>query len=310
MAEYNSGLATLHQPIPTRKRSFKVAVLDNLGSFSFTVPYLVAFILFAAIPVIFGLYVSLHDWNPVTGAGQFTGLSNYLQLFNSSTLAGHDFLIGLRNVVLFTVISVPFLVGIPTVVSYLIYCGPWKGLFRAIFFFPSVLSVTAITTVWSWILATQGGLLSSLFGIQLPWLTQQPFAWISIDATTEWWSMGFNIVILYAGLTQIPTSLFEASRIDGASPLRIYFSIVIPQLRNIISVVTVLGTIASFNLFAQSYLMTSGGPGSSTEPLTMFIYNQAFNEMKMGSATAMAFLMGIIIMIISFIQYRVARDRG
>ena len=285
-------------------------MIDQLGSLAFTLPYLLAFVFFAAIPLIFGVFVSLHVWNPVIGAGKFVGLTHYSQLFNYRTISGKDFLTGILNVVLFVVISVPFLVGIPAIIAYLIYCGPWKGLFRAIYFFPAVLSVTAIATVWDWILATQGGLISGLFGMQIPWLTQQPFAWLSIDATTVWWSMGFNMVILYAGLTQIPTTTFEAARIDGASPIRVYLSIVIPQLRNVLAVVTVLSTIASFNLFAQSYLMTGGGPGNSTEPLTMFIYNQGFNQMHMGSATAMAFMMGIVLMGVSFMQYRFTRARG
>lgn len=283
---------------------------DQIGSFAFNIPYLVGFLLFAVLPLGFGIYVSLHSWNAITGAGPFVGLSHYAQLFSMGNLAGNYFLTGLLNTLVFVIISVPLLVAIPAVFAYLIYAGPWKNVFRFVFFFPSVLSVTAVTTVWTWILSTQGGLISGLFGIQIPWLTEQPWAWISIDGTTVWWSLGFNLIILYAGLTQIPTTVFEAAKIDGASPVRLYFSIVIPQLRNILSVVTVLSTIASFNLFAQSYLMTSGGPGSSTESLTMFIYNQAFNQMHMGSATAMAFFMGIIIMLFSFVQYRFTRYRG
>lgn len=283
---------------------------DQLGSFAFNGPYLIAFLLFAVFPVIFGLYISLHSWNAVSGGGPFVGIKNYSQLFSMSTLAGSDFLTGLRNTLIFVIISVPLLVGIPAVFAYLIYAGPWKNVFRFAYFFPSVLSVTAVTTVWTWILSTQGGLLSGLLGIHVPWLTEQPWAWLSIDLVTVWWSLGFNLIILYAGMSQIPSSIFEAARIDGASPVRLYFSIVIPQLRNILAVVTVLSTIASFNLFAQSYLMTSGGPGTSTESLVLFIYNQAFNQSQMGSATAMAFLLGVVILVFSFLQYRFARYRG
>lgn len=292
------------------KAFLRPSTIDQIGSMAFTFPYLVAFILFAAFPVGFGIYVSLHAYNAITGAGPLTGLSNYAQLFSTKTLAGTAFVTGLLNTLVFVGLSVPLLVAIPMIVAYLIYVGPWKNVFRFVFFFPSVLSVTAVTTVWTWILATQGGLLSALLGIHIPWLTEQPWAWISIVGTTLWWSLGFNLIILYAGLTQIPGTVFEAARIDGASPARMFFSIVVPQLRNILAVVAVLSTIASFNLFAQSYLMTSGGPGTSTESLAMFIYNQAFNQMQMGSATAMAFFMGIIIMLFSFLQYRFARYRG
>lgn len=310
MSRTNVGLANPYLRTPPRRSFLRPSTVDQIGSMAFTVPYLIAFALFAAFPLGFGIYVSVHSWNAITGAGPFVGLKNYGQLFSMNNLAGSAFLTGLLNTLLFVVISVPFLVAVPAAFSYLIYVGPWKNVFRFVFFFPSVLSVTAVTTVWTWILSTQGGLLSGLLGIQIPWLTEQPWAWISIVGTTVWWSLGFNLIILYAGLTQIPTSVFEAAKIDGASPVRLYFSIVVPQLRNILAVITVLSTIASFNVFAQSYLMTSGGPGTSTESLTMFIYNQAFNQMQMGSATAMAFFMGIIIMVFSFVQYRFARYRG
>lgn len=280
---------------------------DSLSSFLFTIPFLVCFVLFLVAPLIFGVIISLHAWNPLVGGGPFVGLHNYTQLFRLSTLTGHDFWLGFANTAIFVCISVPLLMVIPLFLAYLIFRSPLKSLFRPILFFPTVLSATAITTVWDFLLQTQNGPVNNVIHAHIPWLVRQPWAWISIDLATIWWSMGFNMVIIYAALTQIPESTMEAARIDGAGSFRVFASIVIPQVRNVLSFIIVISTIASFNLFAQPMLMTSGGPNDSTMSLSYFIYEHGFNDFQMGPATAMAFLMGIILAIVSSIQYRLSR---
>ncbi len=291
-----------------RKRITRRVVFDQIGSFLFVVPFLIAFILFIGYPIVYGIYISLNHWNPIVGSMGWAGLGQYADLFNMQTLAAQQFWDGLKNTSIFVVISVPLLVLIPLILAFILYRSPLKNLFRPIFFFPSVLSATAVTSVWTWLLQTQGGGINNLLGLNIPWLVEQPWAWISIDMATIWWSMGFNLVIIYAGLTQLPASTLEAAAIDGARSMRMFVSIVIPQLRHVIAFVVVTSTIASFNLFAQSLLMTGGGPGSSTESLSMYIYNQGFNAMHMGSASAMSYLMGLVLAIVSFVQYRLTRE--
>lgn len=213
------------------------------------------------------------------------------------------------NTFVFVLISVPLLVIIPLLIANGIYRAPFKDLFRSIYFFPTVLSATAVGSLWTWLLATQGGAINSMLHLSVPWLVEQPWAWISIDLATVWWSLGFNVIIIYAGLIQIPQSTVEAAAIDGAGAFRTFLYVTLPQLRNVLSFVVIISTIASFNLFAQPYIMTSGGPGSSTTTLSMYIYNQGFNALNMGSATAMAYMMGIILAIIAFIQYRFTGER-
>lgn len=293
-----------------RKRNlFGSKQRDQLGSFLFVVPYLVFFCAFLGFPLVFGLYISLHHWNPIAGNSGFVGLAQYFSVLSLNTLAGQQFLGSLLHTVIFVVISVPFLVSIPLLVAYGIYRAPLKSVFRPIYFFPTVLSVTAVTSVWTWILATQGGAINESLHLNIPWLVAQPWAWVSIDAATVWWSLGFNMVILYAGLTQLPQTVFDAASIDGAGSIRTFLQVAVPQLKSVITFVVIISTIASFNLFAQPYLMTGGGPGSSTTSVTMAIYNQGFNAMHMGSATAMSFIMGLMLVIIAFIQFRVLRGR-
>jgi len=282
---------------------------QNFGSFVFVVPYLIAFAAFLGFPILFGIYISLNRWNLLTGSLGFVGLQQYIDLFNPNTYAAQQFWSGMLNTFVFVLISVPLLVIIPLLISNGIYRAPFKDLFRSIYFFPTVLSATAVGSLWTWLLATQGGAVNSMLHLSVPWLVEQPWSWISIDLATVWWSLGFNVIIIYAGLIQIPQSTVEAAAIDGAGAFRTFLYITLPQLRNVLSFVVIISTIAPFNLFAQPYIMTSGGPGSSTTTLSMYIYNQGFNALNMGSATAMAYMMGIILAIIAFIQYRFTGER-
>jgi multiple sugar transport system permease protein len=296
-------------PVVKTKRSWR-RVEDNLTSFAFIVPFLICFIVFLGYPLVFGVYVSLHQWNPLVGKGAFVGIQQYFELFNYSTLQGQEFWLGLRNTVTFVIISVPLLLGVPLIIAYMIYRSPFKHIFRPIYFFPTVLSVTAITTVWNFLLQTQGGPVNEFLHANIPWLVRQPWAWLSIDLATIWWSMGFNMVIIYAALTQVPSSTMEAAVIDGAGGFRTFWNIVLPQIRNVMSFVIVISTIASFNLFAQPMLMTGGGPNNSTKSLAQYIYERGFNNLHMGSASAMAYLLGLILAAISFAQYRLSREEG
>jgi multiple sugar transport system permease protein len=298
---------TLSKPNP--HRSSGAEVVRQVGAFAFVVPYLIAFAFFLAYPIVYGIVISLHHWNPMVGAGAYVGLGQYALLFNFNDLATQTFWQSIGNTSLFVVISVPLLVGIPLALAYLIYLAPAKSIFRPVFFFPAILSATSVMAIWAWMLQTEGGPINGFFGLHIPWLVRQPWAWVSIDLVTVWWSIGFNLIILYAGLTQLPQSTFDAAAIDGAGVIRTFWSIIVPQLRNILSVVLILSTIASFNLFAQPFLLTGGGPSNSTLSISQQIYNQGFGLAHMGSATAMAFFMGLILAMVSFVQYGLVRQR-
>lgn len=286
------------------------AVIQELEALAFVAPYMLAFLAFLGFPIVYGIYISMNHWNPIVGSQGFVGLQQYASLFDNTLLATQQFWISMRNTVVFVIISVPFLVGIPLVLAYAIFRAPFKQFFRAIYFFPTVLSATAACSIWIFLLATQGGAVNGLFRSHIPWLVDQPWAWISIDMMTVWWSMGFSLIIIYAGITQLPQNTLDAAAIDGAGSLRMFFSMVIPQLRNVLAFVFVISTIASFNLFAQPFLMTGGGPGFTTQSVSQFIYNQGFNSLHMGSASAMAYLMGIILAVIALFQYRFTQEKG
>jgi multiple sugar transport system permease protein len=282
----------------------------DLGAYAFLFPYLLVFVLFTVIPVVFGLYVSLHKWSEVSGDQGFVGLGNYTTLLSGSGYYGSEFYSSMANTLIFVVISVPFLWAIPATLAYLVSQAPVKSLWRVLFFYPAVFSASAFGTIWSYLLATDGGSVNSLFHVGIQWLTAMPDAWIAIDLATVWATMGFNFIIMYAGITQIPKSTIEAAQLDGAGSLTRLRKIVLPLVRPVSVVVVVIATIASFNLFVQDQLMTGGGPGTSTTTITMTIYQEAFNSFNAGTATAMAFLLAVVLAVIALFQYRFASRRS
>jgi multiple sugar transport system permease protein len=302
------GARVLAGQAPGRRQIRKLG--RDLGAYAFLLPYLLAFTLFTVVPVVFGLYVSLHKWSEVSGDQGFVGLHNYATLLSGSGYYGSEFYSSMGNTLVFVVISVPLLWAIPTVLAYLVSQAPAKPLWRILFFYPAVFSASAFGTIWSYLLATNGGSVNSLFHVDIQWLTALPYAWIAIDMATIWATMGFNFIIMYAGITQIPKATIEAAQIDGAGSWNRLRRIVLPQLRPVSVVVVVIATIASFNLFVQDMIMTNGGPGTSTTTITETIYQEAFNSFNAGTATAMAFLLAVVLAAISLFQYRFASRRS
>jgi multiple sugar transport system permease protein len=176
------------------------------------------------------------------------------------------------------------------------------------FFLPYIFSITVIASLWAWLFQKNYGLFNQLWTLLgtegIGWLTDERFAMKSIALATMWWTAGFNMVLFSAGIKQIPDALHESAYIDGANKLQVLFRITIPLLRPTIILVFVLQVIASFKVFGQVYVMTGGGPYGSTRVLIQYIYESGFSYYTMGYASAMAYILFIIILIVSLIQFR------
>jgi multiple sugar transport system permease protein len=292
----------------------------RLGPYLFILPHLVFFAVFAAWPFFFGLVISGFRYDFLRPERtQFIGLDNYLSLFDSKSVEFPLFWNALSNTAIFVIISVPFLVVIPLLLAVLLNTKvPGRNLFRAIYFAPWVLSVTVVSLIWWWIFQSQGGLLNSYLTdlhIYAPrWLSTLPWAWIAILIATVWWTMGFNMIIVLAALQDIPESLYEAASIDGATGVQTFFRITLPLLQPVIVFIITTSIIASFNLFGQPFLMTHGGPpngtgGGGTEPIMYRIYLDGFGRGLQGVGSAMSFLVAAIMIIVSFINFRIFRVR-
>ncbi|WP_430790562.1 carbohydrate ABC transporter permease [Virgibacillus flavescens] len=288
---------------------------SKITSFLFVVPYLIMFVSFLLIPLIYGIYISFHDYNLLSSEHPFLGFANYINIFNPDSALNTLFFEGLWKTFQFVIYSVPLLVIVGLGLALLLNGLPRKirGIFRTIYFMPYAISVSVISIIFLWILDTNSGLLNNYLmklGFDpIPWLTELPYAWISIVGATVWWTIGFNMIIFINALNEVPEELYESASIDGAGSWRKFISITLPTIRPIMLFVVVISTIASFNVYGQPYLMTRGGPGDSTEVLLMGIVDQAFNQREIGSASAMAILMALIMIIVSIVQFKVSSPR-
>jgi multiple sugar transport system permease protein len=288
---------------------------SSFTSFLFVLPYFIMFLSFLFIPLIYGIYISLHDWDLLSDEHPFVGLKNYMKIFDPDSYINDIFLSGLWNTVQFVIYSVPLLVVVGLGLALLVNNLPSKirGLFQTVYFIPYSISVSVIAVIWLWLLDTNSGLLNAFLvkiGLNpVPWLTSMPYAWISLVIATIWWTIGFNMIIFINALNEVPDELYEASSIDGAGPWQKFIHITLPSIRPVMLFVIITSTIASFNIYGQPYLMTRGGPGESTKVLLMGIVDQAFEQRQLGSASAMAIMMSLLMILISFVQFKLSNLR-
>lgn len=281
----------------------------------FLAPFLLLFAVFVAYPAIYGIWISLHDWDFLLPGKPFVGLDNYAALFDPESLYFADFWRSMGHTALFTVISVPFLVVIPLWLAVLLNRKfPGRTFFRAIFFAPYVLGVAVIGLMWRYLLDPEFGFVNQVaasIGLpsHLPWTTGQPWAWVSLVAVTVWWTVGFNAVIYLAGLANIGKEQYEAAELDGASSYQQFRFITIPGLRPVLIFVLITTILASANMFGQSYLITQGGPDSSTQTAIMEITDLGLSQFKMGQASAMSYVLAVFLSLIALLNFAALRER-
>ena len=265
--------------------------------------------LFLIWPVIYMFITSLFDTTLVKpGFGSFVGFANYAEM-----LSAHDFWSALWHTLQFTIYTVPPLVILAFVFAVLanrVSRGQW--FFRLAFFVPFILPSAAIALIWIFIFTPATGLwnsFESLLGVAEPnpVLGTPNLAMIGIAITTIWWTIGFNFVLYLAGLQDIPRELYEAAAVDGASPWQQIRHITIPLLSRTTTLVILLQIIASLKIFDQVYLMTSGGPGTSTQVLLGLVTNTAFTDYRVGAASAASVLLFIVILLVTVVRQLVQR---
>jgi len=294
--------------------------IEKAAPYMFSSAFLIAFILFFLFPFFFGIGISFFDWNLFDSSqNEFVGFDNYVTiLFNSDSILYDYFWSGLWHTILFVIISVPLLIIVPLFIAILLdQKPPFYRVFRIVLFLPTVFSISAVILVWKWQFYNNGGfinsIITSLGGTEIPFLMEQPWTWITILIVTIWWTMGTNMVIIGAALKNIDKTMYEAASLDGASYPQILLKITLPSLVPQMIIVAITTTIASFNIYGQPSLlpMIPGGPDQSTYVLMMRIRALALGtNSKPGIATAMAICMGIIMILISFVQSKYINKKG
>jgi multiple sugar transport system permease protein len=291
-------------------------------AYLFVLPHYILFVAMVILPFFFGAWIALHAWDwlgSFSGRPQpFVGLENFVTLFTPGSFHFSNFWNALWNTILFVLMSTPALIIMALFLATLLnskFRG--RGFFRAVYFAPWTLSVSVVSLLWFWLF--QGiGPLSTVFSnagmAAPPFLTENPFAWLTILVATLWWTIGFNTIILLAGMQQISPELYEAAAIDGASARQRFTHITIPSLRPILLLVITLQVIASFNLLGQAQIITNGGPpserGGETTPIMLYIWDVGFGprgRTEPGVASAMALIMAGLMLIVSVVNFRIFR---
>ncbi|HEY7030197.1 MAG TPA: sugar ABC transporter permease [Thermomicrobiales bacterium] len=280
----------------------------------FAAPWIIGFCWFQIYPIGASLYYSFTSYN-LLREPVYVGLDNYRNLF------GHDELFrkALRNTAVFTLISVPLDLVVAFVIAMLLNRNiPGRGLFRAAFYFPAVIPSVAVGILWIMVLNTQGGLVNVLLnnlGLPAqPWLTSPDWAMPALILLSVW-NIGPIIVIFLAGLQDVPRVLYEAAQLDGAGPWSLVRNVTIPMLSPVIVFNLVIGLIGALQVFALPFIIFAnkqgaqslGGPLNAALMYSVRLYDVAFNQFKMGYASAMAWVLSVIIFTLSLLALRVSQ---
>lgn len=282
-----------------------------LAASPFLLPSLIGFAVFSFLPLLISILISLTDWNgldELTAKGflhdHFVGLDNY-----KSILQSDEFWKVLKNTGLYIVLYLPLMLSVSIAIAHLL-SRPRKGVgvFRVIYYIPVLTSWVAASLIWKSVLSPKYGAINSvleIFGIQGPgWLLDERWAMPAIVLVSVWKDMGFFGLILLSGMVGINKSYYEAAEIDGAGGWTKFWRITLPLLTPAIFYVLIVSLINSFQLFPQIMIMTDGGPNGATQVMVERIYKYGFRYYKMGYASALSWILFLIIMVCTMIQMR------
>ncbi|MDX1991402.1 MAG: sugar ABC transporter permease [bacterium] len=281
---------------------------EALMGYLFVAPSIVLFLLFLLLPAVLALYLSFTHYDILTPI-RWIGLDNYSRL-----LKDRLFFISLRNVATYVVMFVPLMIVLSLSLALLLNRKvPGARLFQICFYVPVITSPIAAATIWTMMLHKDYGLINrglALFNINGPtWLFDPDYVMFAIVMVTLWQGVGSNVVLYLAGLQGIPTYLYEAAVLDGANRWQAFRYITVPSLQTTTFFVLTLSLVGSFQLFDQAYALTGSGIGNSTRTPVFHIWETGFNRLRMGYASSMAFVLFLVIFLVTLVNLRVNRSQ-
>ncbi len=277
-------------------------------AYAFVAMFTVPFLLFNVLPILFSAYLSFMQWG-IFGSPRFVGLKNYRDALDNDQVR-----IAFKNILLYGLTIVPgvMVLGLAAAL-YVHQRWPLSSFARVCFFSPYVVSATVIGLVWVWLLDTRFGLINhylSYLGFDyIPWLTNTSWALVGVSIASIWWDMGLAFVLFLAALQDIPADLYDAAEIDGATGWQRFRYVTLPQLRPVLSMVLTLQLISTLRIFSQVYVMTNGGPASSSTSVLYEIYTVAIRNQKFGFAAAVSMMLFAVILIVTLLSRAVVRER-
>ena len=279
----------------------------NLTIFAFTSPWVMGFLSFGIYPIIISFYYSLCQYD-VLREPMFIGLENYRTIFYEDAY----FWKTIWNTLYYTIFRVPINILLSLLIAILLNRTlKASGLIRATFFLPSLISGVALSVIWIWIFNPQIGLLNTIlafFGLKGPlWLQDENWSKLSLVIMSTWSIGGGRMLVFLAALQNVNPNLYEALKLDGGNDLQCFWHITLPLISPVIFLWSVIEVIASMQIFTEAFIMTKGGPLESTLFYNLYLYNQAFENFNMGYASALAWILLVITLIITLAQFRLSK---
>lgn len=260
---------------------------DGAWAGLFLTPYLLFFVVFVLVPVLYGFWISLHNWHILSKDVPFAGISNY-----RTALEDDLFRHSLARTALFTAMIVPFGNAVSLGLAMMLN-GVTKGgtIYKVAYYVPVVTSITATAIIWRWLYSGEFGLLNHYLGQNIPWLSSPDWALPSIVLMSVWWGAGGNMLVYLAALKAVPKEQIEAASLDGAAAMGRFRHITIPNIRGVIMFCLVMSVIGASQVFAQTFILTNGGPADSTLTVMLYMYRQGFGMYQLGYASAIGYLL-------------------
>lgn len=286
---------------PLQSRSERV--LRNLVVAALTVFFTVFFFL----PIIMALAGSFHQWNPLKGQYLFNGLENWRMALTSSL-----FWRSMGNTVWFSAVAVAARVLLGLLLASALYSRlvRAKSLFRTLYYLPTITPMVAVAFVWKFMYQPQFGLLNQLLGVKINWLFDARYAMSAILLLTVWKDFGYAVVILLGGMYSLPQDCFEAAEIDGAGAWQRFRRVTLPLLRPTILFIVITSLISYFQTYIPVMVLTEGGPGTQTYLASYIVYDQAFVKYNFGYASAISFVLFLIIAALTLVSFRLSGAKG
>lgn len=308
--------------------------VEALQAWLFVLPAVIVLGIFQIFPAIAAFYMSLFKWDVVQGA--FRGLGNYSDWLYDNSIRSPDFWRSLSTTFAYVIFTVPLQIALALVLAYLLFQKMrGRGLYRTVYYLPYVTSFVAAAAVFVWVFHPNYGLINevigllgigpqrwldepngifdiaaSAFGVKLPgWLAGPSLALVVLSLVTIWHYLGYNVVIFLAGLSNISPEYYEAARLDGASERQLFTKITLPLLSPTTFFVFTVASIGVLRSFDSVYVLTNGGPLDTTRTVTLLVFKTAFQQAQFGLGAALAFILTLIILLFTLIQFRVLGRR-
>ena len=290
------------------RESDRRGVKRDLLPYAYIAPHLFFFIIFFITPAVYGVYAAFTKWD-LFNEPVFTGLENFrTMLLDSQNTYYRQLRNGLWNTVKFVLYSVPFCILVPLTLALALHAkSRGSKFFQAMYYFPSLLSITTVTLSWRYMFSPDYGVMNRFFGSTANWFTP-PYSWAVIVIVTVWWCTGSTMVIYQSALASIPQDHYEAAAVDGAGAWQKFLHITLPGMRYPLMYTFVTAVVAQFNIYGQPLILTGFANKEANAVLLMYIQENAVKKQVAGMSAAMALVLGLCIMVVSFVQLRVMRS--